>query len=82
MTSVGPLRAVLANPRFHRWHHMSAEEGKDKNLAGLLLPWDILFGTYYMPASQPARFGIHDAVPTDLLGQLIWPFRRGQLTLI
>ena len=38
MTSVGPLRAVLANPRFHRWHHTSAEEGKYKNLAGCCRP--------------------------------------------
>ncbi len=77
----GPLRAVLASPRFHRWHHTSPKEGRDTNFAGLLPLWDILFGTYSMPASQPARFGIHDAVSTDLLGQLIWPFRRDQLTV-
>jgi len=53
MTSVGPLRAVLASPRFHRWHHTSAKEGRDKNFAGLLPLWDILFGTYYMPDLQP-----------------------------
>ena len=81
MTSVGPLHAVLASPRFHRWHHTSPKEGRDTNFAGLLPLWDILFGTYSMLASQPARFGIHDAVSTDLLGQLIWPFRRDQLTV-
>lgn len=59
----GPLRAILASPRFHRWHHTSAEEGRDKNFAGLLPLWDILFGTYYIPDSQPTGFGVSDLVP-------------------
>ena len=42
----GALRFVLASPRFHRWHHTAAEEGREKNFAGLLPLWDILFGTY------------------------------------
>lgn len=71
----GPLNAVLASPRFHRWHHTSAEEGRDKNFAGLLPLWDILFGTFYMPNSQPVRFGVTDAVPATLVGQLLWPFQ-------
>ena len=72
----GPLRFVLASPRFHRWHHTAAEEGREKNFAGLLPLWDILFGTYYMPAKQPTRFGVSDPDPTDLLGQILWPFRN------
>ena len=72
----GPLRKILASPRFHRWHHTSAEEGRDKNFAGLLPVWDILFGTYYMPAKQPMAFGVRDAVPESLIGQMVWPFRR------
>ena len=71
----GPLRAVFASPRFHRWHHTSAAEGRDKNFAGLLPLWDILFGTYYMPGKQPEAFGVSDPVPDGLVGQLIWPFR-------
>jgi sterol desaturase/sphingolipid hydroxylase (fatty acid hydroxylase superfamily) len=71
----GTLRAVFASSRFHRWHHTSAQAGRDKNFAGLLLLWDILFGTYYMPSKQPAQFGVDDPVPTNLVGQLLWPFR-------
>lgn len=70
----GPLRRVFASPTFHRWHHTSAEEGRDKNFAGLLPLWDILFGTYYMPGQQPMQFGVADPVPGDLIGQLVWPF--------
>jgi sterol desaturase/sphingolipid hydroxylase (fatty acid hydroxylase superfamily) len=73
---LGPLRRVIASPVFHRWHHTSAAEGRDKNFAGLLPLWDILFGTYCMPRHAPTRFGVDDAVPAHLAGQLIWPFRR------
>ena len=73
----GPLRSVIASPRFHRWHHTSAEEGRDKNFAGLLPLWDILFGTYYMPrGEEPRVFGVPDPVPPGLVGQMVWPFRR------
>jgi hypothetical protein len=26
---------IISCPRFHRWHHTEAEEGRDKNFAGL-----------------------------------------------
>lgn len=72
----GPLRRVIASPAFHRWHHTSETEGLNRNFAGLLPVWDMLFGTYYMPGRQPVRFGVGDPVPRGLLGQLLWPFRR------
>jgi sterol desaturase/sphingolipid hydroxylase (fatty acid hydroxylase superfamily) len=73
----GPLRAVIASPRFHRWHHTSAEEGRDKNFSGLLPIWDILFGTYYMPKGvEPQAFGVSDPVPAGIVGQMAYPFRR------
>lgn len=72
----GPLRTVLASPRFHRWHHTSEDEGRDRNFSGLLPLWDIVFGTYYMPPHAPRHFGVSEAVPSTLWGQLVWPFRR------
>ncbi len=73
----GPLRYVLASPKFHRWHHTSEDEGLDRNFSGFLPVWDLLFGTFYMPRGrQPERFGTHDPIPTGFLGQLIYPFRR------
>jgi sterol desaturase/sphingolipid hydroxylase (fatty acid hydroxylase superfamily) len=74
----GPLRSVIASPRFHRWHHTSEHEGLDKNFAGLLPMWDILFGTYYLPKGKvPALFGTNTQVPPGLGGQIVFPFRRG-----
>lgn len=73
----GPLRYVIASPRFHRWHHTSQQEGLDKNFAGLF-PWiDLLFGTFWMPQGvQPSVFGVRDPVPPSFLGQLAFPFRK------
>ena len=75
----GPLRTVIASPRFHRWHHTSEAEGRDRNFAGMLPLWDILFGTYYMPKDRvPMHFGTDTPVPSGLFGQLLFPFRRSQ----
>lgn len=73
----GPLRALIVSPRFHRWHHTNETQARDKNFAGLLPLWDILFGTYHMPRGErPADFGTSTPVPHGLLGQLLFPFRR------
>jgi sterol desaturase/sphingolipid hydroxylase (fatty acid hydroxylase superfamily) len=79
----GPLRAVIASPRFHRWHHTSQEEGLDKNFAGLFPVYDILFGTWYMPEGKvPQRFGLNnETVPDGFYAQLLYPFRRKTPTI-
>lgn len=76
--SFGPLRFLLASPAFHRWHHSCEAEGRDRNFAGIF-PWiDLAFGTFYMPRGRsPERLGLADErVPSGLLGQLAYPFRR------
>jgi sterol desaturase/sphingolipid hydroxylase (fatty acid hydroxylase superfamily) len=73
----GPLRRVIASPRFHRWHHTDETEARDKNFAGMFPLWDVLFGTYFMPRDRmPVRFGTDTPVPDGLIGQLLFPFRR------
>jgi sterol desaturase/sphingolipid hydroxylase (fatty acid hydroxylase superfamily) len=74
---LGPLRYVLVSPAFHRWHHTRAEEGLDRNFAGALPLWDLLFGTFFMPRRQPSVFGIDDPIPEGFVGQMAYPFRRG-----
>ena len=78
----GPLRYVIATPVFHRWHHSSEEDGLDKNFAGLFPVIDLVFGTFYLPKGrQPQRFGVPDlAMPSGVLGQLAYPFRRSRLS--
>ena len=74
----GPLRYVLASPAFHRWHHTREDAAIDKNFAGLFPIYDLLFGTFYLPADrQPAEFGVtDDSVPESFLGQMFYPFER------
>jgi sterol desaturase/sphingolipid hydroxylase (fatty acid hydroxylase superfamily) len=71
--SFGPLRAVIASPVFHRWHHVA--DLRDKNFAGTLALWDLMFGTYHMPQGVlPSGFGIDDkAMPEGLMPQLVYP---------
>jgi sterol desaturase/sphingolipid hydroxylase (fatty acid hydroxylase superfamily) len=74
----GIIGWVIVSPRFHRWHHTSGKEGRDKNFAGLFPIWDVLFGTYHLPAGRlPEQFGIDDlSFPAALSGQMFYPFRR------
>jgi sterol desaturase/sphingolipid hydroxylase (fatty acid hydroxylase superfamily) len=75
--TLGPLKYVVATPVFHRWHHTSLDEGGNTNFAPLLAVWDVLFGTFYIPAHKlPSRYGIDEpAYPQGFLGQFVHPFR-------
>ena len=73
----GGLRWLLAAPGFHHWHHANQPEAHNKNYAGQLPMWDLLFGTLYMPEGvTPAHYGVDDPVPPTYLRQLVYPFRR------
>jgi len=71
------LRWVIATPEFHHWHHTSDEEGLDKNFAGFLPLWDVVFGTAHQPEHWPKNYGtVKFQPPESYLGQLAYPFRR------
>jgi sterol desaturase/sphingolipid hydroxylase (fatty acid hydroxylase superfamily) len=76
--TLGPFKYVLATPVFHRWHHTSLEEGGNTNFAGTFPIWDILFGTFRMPANRlPEQNGIDGVpMPSEIVGQLAYPFRQ------
>jgi sterol desaturase/sphingolipid hydroxylase (fatty acid hydroxylase superfamily) len=76
--TLGPFRYVLATPVFHRWHHTALDAGGDTNFAGTFPVWDILFGTFRMPANElPENYGKDEAaMPAEIVGQLVFPFRR------
>ena len=78
--SFGPLRYLFASPTFHRWHHASEKEAQDKNFAGFLPIWDVIFGTFYHPTDRVAQvFGIKEHMPEGFWRQLFYPL-RGQQT--
>ncbi|MEL7545141.1 MAG: sterol desaturase family protein [Pseudomonadota bacterium] len=73
--SHGPLRHVIAGPRFHRWHHVDQPEAYNKNFA-LFFPFiDVVFGTYHMPG--PAKHlptGFPGNPGEDFTKLLLFPF--------
>lgn len=72
------MRWLLSTPAYHHWHHASDAEGIDKNYAQFLPLWDLLFGTVHQPDHWPKRYGTVEAQPpATYLGQLVYPFRRG-----
>jgi sterol desaturase/sphingolipid hydroxylase (fatty acid hydroxylase superfamily) len=76
--TLGPFKYVIAGPVFHRWHHTAADRGGSKNFAGTFPIWDLLFGTFYMPARKlPDAYGIDDKrFPEGFAAQMLYPFRR------
>lgn len=72
----GPLRMIIASPRFHRWHHVDAEPAYNTNLANAVPLFDWLFGTYRTPHRLDAPLGARSAgVPdTDFVSLWAWPF--------
>lgn len=78
--SFGPLKYVIASPTFHRWHHTSADEGRDRNFAGLFPFIDLLFGTFYLPSRSPTQFGVSETIAPGFAAQLIYPFKPARRT--
>lgn len=72
----GPLRFILASPRFHRWHHYDDPAAYTTNLAGMFSLLDVIFGTYRNPVRIDAQVGAATAgVPgNDLVKLLLFPF--------
>jgi sterol desaturase/sphingolipid hydroxylase (fatty acid hydroxylase superfamily)/DNA-binding beta-propeller fold protein YncE len=79
----GPLRYIFASPVFHRWHHTTLAEGRDKNFASTFPILDVIFGTYYLPPGKlPEQFGSGDPdYPEGFWGQLVQPFRQKERPL-
>lgn len=70
------LRWLLATPEFHHWHHSSEEMAIDKNYAGFLPIYDVLFGTVLMPKTLASRYGtVSDHIPDGIVGQFLYPFK-------
>jgi sterol desaturase/sphingolipid hydroxylase (fatty acid hydroxylase superfamily) len=69
---VGPLRLLVATPRFHHRHHQRG--GAVANFASLLPVIDLLFGSYRDETAD--SFGLDHKLPGSFLGLLLAPFRR------
>ncbi|MEP1125341.1 MAG: hypothetical protein ABJH68_15765 [Ilumatobacter sp.] len=70
------IHRLLVTPEFHHWHHSNVPAAHHTNYSILFPVWDMVFGTYRMPRGErPTVYGVDDAVPPTMVGQLWWPFR-------
>ncbi len=77
-TRLGPLNYLLSAAELHRWHHSKVVAESDRNFGNNVILWDLLFGTFYLPAGREVGvLGLmNPAYPQDFLGQAVAPFRR------
>jgi sterol desaturase/sphingolipid hydroxylase (fatty acid hydroxylase superfamily) len=68
----GPLRFLVATPRFHHRHHQRG--GPVANFAAFLPLIDVLCGSYSDGTSH--RFGVERRLPETFVGLLFAPLRR------
>ena len=71
---------IVATPAFHHWHHSAEPQSIDKNFAVHTPAWDLLFGTFYLPARWPSAYGLAHGrqVPPRWTSQLVYPLRRSR----
>ncbi len=76
--TLGPFKYVIATPVFHRWHHTAANRGGEKNFAATFPVFDLMFGTFHMPAGElPDRYGVDEReYPASFGAQLLRPFTQ------
>ena len=47
---IGRASLLYCSPQMHRIHHSPLPQHQDRNFAGVLPLWDVIFGTYYAPS--------------------------------
>jgi sterol desaturase/sphingolipid hydroxylase (fatty acid hydroxylase superfamily) len=60
---LGILDRLLNTPSVHRVHHGSNSKYLDKNYGGILIIWDVLFGTYE-PETKKVIYGLTENINT------------------
>jgi sterol desaturase/sphingolipid hydroxylase (fatty acid hydroxylase superfamily) len=76
---LGPLNRVFSMAEPHRWHHSRTLAEANTNFGSNLSVWDVVFGTYHLPADRlpPADIGIADMphFPAGWSAHIAAPFR-------
>ena len=75
----GPLNYVFSGPELHRWHHSERIAESDHNYGNVLIVWDLLFGTWFLPKGDGVgTLGlINRNYPMGFVKQMRTPFVRG-----
>jgi len=82
--ALGPLNYLFSTNELHRWHHSDKPHEGNRNYGGVLIVWDLVFGTYRrVDAAQPERLGLSEAggYPRESFWrQLAAPFAWARMT--
>lgn len=74
----GPLNYIFSTAELHRWHHSERPEEANRNFGGVLILWDLVFGTFHhRPGAMPQALGLFpgSVYPEQRLDkQLVAPF--------
>ena len=75
----GSLNYVFSGPELHRWHHSDLVSESDHNYGNVLIIWDLVFGTWFLPRGRRVdRLGlINRDYPMGFLAQMRTPFITG-----
>jgi len=78
--SIGPLRYLLCEPRFHRVHHSLDRAHWDRNFSAQFPVLDVIFGTAHFPkpGEYPATGLADKPEPEGIADFLTSPFRSGK----
>ena len=74
----GWFNYIFNTAEHHRWHHSTKIDESNKNYGKILIVWDLLFNTYYLPNNQSVhKVGIQgDKISNSFIDQLIHPFQK------
>lgn len=74
----GPLNYVFNTAEHHRWHHSKVISESNRNYGKVLIIWDLIFGTFFLPKKRQVKdVGItEDEIPNGFIAQLVHPFKR------
>src|SRR5690606_14183048 len=54
------LRYVVVTPSLHRVHHSVDPAETDSNFGAVFPIWDLVFGTFRSPGSEPVELGLRE----------------------
>ena len=76
---LGLLNYLISGPELHRWHHSMVKEESNHNYGNNLIIWDLLFGTWYLPAKREVgELGlVNRGYPPAFLEQMTAPLTPG-----
>jgi sterol desaturase/sphingolipid hydroxylase (fatty acid hydroxylase superfamily) len=76
---LGPLNWIFSAAELHRWHHARDVSRANHNYGQVVLIWDVVFGTRYLPEERPpADVGLAEPAhfPQTYLAQVLSSIRQ------